>query len=390
MNKLSKFMKFCYTCRLEILTYTKHNKKRLIISIFFSFLFFFFLKIIFFNIFGDMKDKQESYMKNKQDEKEEIYDFINKSVDLCLKKKTRYEQNKKFNEIISSLPIKPIKMTLTTSVFLLNNDKFTVLKRIIVNKKTPIFEDKIALRLDHFNIVKSYKSEIRSYRDMNNETQTIIWLYMEYLPFKISQGYVKKNEEIIKEIAYDLLLGLEYLHKNNIAHLDLKIANIMGFKENDKMRYKIIDFGYSRVVDKEVFIPGKQYGTFPYKPPEVVFESIHGLKGDIWCVGAILLFLRLEETPFYDSSNKKDKPLYDKFLSGRYKIKYPQGISPVLKDFIKACMRLDRNKRPSVEELLTHKLFREKGVLFGDEEVSSDYYSDSEYDETDESIDIDL
>ena len=364
-----KLLKFYKRTKLETSNYVVRHKKKLTISCIFTFCVFVLIRNIFFINFGDTM------------EKEEIYNFINNAVDRCLQKKTRYEQNKEFALIKSSLPIKPVKMTLTTAV----------LKRIIVNKKTPIFEDKIALKLEHPHLVKSYKSNIRTYRDINNETQTLIWLYMEYLPYKVSQSYVKKDEKIIKQIAYDLLLGLQYLHNNNIAHLDLKIANIMGFNHNNEIRYKIIDFGYSRVVNKEIYLPGKNYGTFPYKPPEVVFNSIHGLKSDIWCVGAILLFLRVERTLFYDSDNKKDKALYEKFLSGRYKIKYPSDISPELRDLIKGCMRLNRNQRPSVDELLNHKFFnREYGTMFFDlYEESLDSY-ESEYDYTDDSIDLEL
>jgi calcium/calmodulin-dependent protein kinase I len=344
-----------------------------------SFLCFVFFLIIFFLFFRASMD-------------EEYYKFINDNVERCLKHKTRYEQNKEFSQIKSSLPLRPVKMTLTTAVFLITDDNpYTVLKRIIVNKKTPIYEDRIALKLDHPHLVKSYRSDVRSYKDANNQSQTLIWLYMEYLPIKITQSFVKRDEDIIRDIAYDMLLGLKYLHDRNIAHLDLKIANIMGYTVNNEIRYKIIDFGYSRLISSdmkinEIQIPKKNYGTFPYKPPEVVFKSIHGLKSDIWCVGAILLFLRIEHTPFYTSDNKKNKDLYERFLVGEYKIVYPSDISDDLKDFIRGCMRINRDKRPSVDDLLNHRLFSEDGIHFF-EDIDSGYDTDF-YDSTDEELDI--
>lgn len=369
-KSMHKLVKLKYDTYLFI---TKRAKQviPLIISILIIFLFTF---------------KFINFSKSITPMEDEIYNFINHKVDECLELKTRYEQNKHFSNIKSNLPIRPLKMTLNTAVFY-NTETDTVLKRIIINKKAPIYEDKIALKMNHENVVKSYRSEIRTYKDKNKETQTILWLYMEYLPVKLDQNSISQDEDKIRNVAFDLLKGLNYLHMNDIAHLDLKISNIMGFRIDDKINYKIIDMGYSREIKDEVQIPSKNYGTFPYKPPENVLRNIHGKKGDIWCVGAILLFLRMGQTPFYTKDNKRHKELYDRFIVGDYKIKYPSDISEELKDLIKACMQLNRHKRPTTDELLQHRFFnKENGLLFGYSE-SSEYY-DSGYETSDESVEF--
>ncbi|KAF9762452.1 putative serine/threonine-protein kinase mkcE [Nosema granulosis] len=339
--------------------------------------FFLFTNKIFFQ-------KKRALMEKK------FYAYINKTMDEILKLKTRYKQNTEFAKLTPALPLQPLKMTMTTAVFLITDlSPYVVLKRIIVNKKSPIHEDEIALKLNHRNIVKSTNSETMTYVDANGEKQTLIWLYMEYLPIRISHKTVNRDEETLRKIARDVLHGLNYLHKQNIAHLDLKIANIMGDEDENGVFYKIIDFGYARKIDEgEIKIPMKNYGTYPYKPPEIVLKNIHGMKGDIWCLGAIILFLRNGKTPFYDSKGNKQTDKYKEFLLGERTIPLSSDASPEIKDFISVCLQLDRNQRPSAEELLKHKFItgKEDGVMYQTDSEDSGYFSSSTSEE--ESIEV--
>jgi len=166
----------------------------------------------------------------------------------------------------------------------------------------------------------------------------------------------------------------------NMIHLDLKMANVMGKVVNGIPHYVLLDFGYSRDltkdgVEEEIRIPGKAYGTFPYKPPEVIFENIHGKKSDIYCIGAIALFLSLGETPFYDNDGEKDIYAHRKFLRGRYELTHHPNTSNELKNFIKKCMNLDRHKRPTARELLKHEFILNKPI----DNISSEVEDDSGY-----------
>ena len=53
-----------------------------------------------------------------------------------------------------------------------------------------------------------------------------------------------------KSIFIDILIGLDYLHSQNIIHRDIKPSNIM-FDKNDKA--KIGDFGMSIKFENEAF-----------------------------------------------------------------------------------------------------------------------------------------
>ena len=67
--------------------------------------------------------------------------------------------------------------------------------------------------------------------------------------------------------------GLEYLHSNNIVHLDLKPENIVCLDE-DSFEIKLVDFGLARRLDDTQATCIMQ-GTPDFVSPEVGQEFIH-------------------------------------------------------------------------------------------------------------------
>lgn len=305
-----------------------------------------------------------------------VTEYINREMDRILTNyKDREKQNSEFKKLSPKHPIEPIRMTLSTAVF-----KYTgvnpnvILKRIIYNPSNSLNEDYMSMSLDSPYICKTHKT-FRTKRILPDGTeQTLLWIFFEYLDVKITQKAVGGNEHTIRTIIKDVLRGLDYMHSQKIAHLDLKIGNIMGKSTEKGVVYKLIDFGYSQLMPKSgsVVIPKKNYGTYPYKPPEIVFKNEHGLKSDIWSLGAICWFLSLQYTPFYFDGFEKDLTSYRRFLkrkgddpedSKNHKFIFNKTTSVELKDFIKKCMQIEPEMRPTVRELLDHPFITgKKGV----------------------------
>lgn len=295
-----------------------------------------------------------------------LLEYINREMDRILKIKTREAQNEEFKKLKPSLPISPIRMTLTTAVFKYNGNSVPfALKRIIWNEKSGLEEDKMSMYLEGPHLVRTIDAFRTEWINNSGEKQTILWIFSEMLDVVVSQKYVKGDKHKIRMILRDILRGVAFLHSKSIAHLDLKICNVMGKKTPEgKTIYKLIDFGFSRKIpaNKPVHFPGKNYGTFPYKAPEVMLSSLHGQKSDIWSIGAIAWYLSLEYTPFYRSNgHEKDMPAYKRFISKpaaaspkNHKFFFHKSTPPALRSFIMSCMRIEMDKRPTAEELLKH------------------------------------
>lgn len=328
--------------------------------------------ITFFIIknFGQTRD--DKFMKK-------MFDYINEEMDRILQLETREAQNEAFASLKPEHPLIPIRMTLTTAVFKYTSIKPpVVLKRVIYNPANKLNEDYMSEGLKGPRIVKTFTTR-RTTRMVNGKEQKLIWIFSEFLDIKLNQKSIKGNERKIREIMRDALISLNYMHSKNIAHLDLKIGNIMGMTTPEGIVYKLIDFGYAQLMPSSgsVVIPNKNYGTYPYKPPEIVHKNTHGLKSDIWSLGAIAWFLALQGTPFYIDNYKKDITAYKKFISSRkidhtnHRFKFPENISNELRDFVKTCMQLDPDMRPTAKDLMNHPFIQGKNTV-GYRSTSSD------------------
>ena len=92
----------------------------------------------------------------------------------------------------------------------------------------------------------------------------------------------KFNEETAKFYLIELILGLEFLHKNNIIYRDLKPENILMDLDG---HIKISDFGLSKILDKP---DGKAFtlcGTPQYISPEILETKGYDKTVDWWSLG---------------------------------------------------------------------------------------------------------
>ncbi|KAL6952609.1 Mitogen-activated protein kinase kinase kinase npk1 [Sarracenia purpurea var. burkii] len=86
----------------------------------------------------------------------------------------------------------------------------------------------------------------------------------------------KNKTQVIRMYTKQLLLGLEYLHKNVIMHRDIKGANILV---DNKGCIKLADFGASKkVVELATMTGAKSMKGTPYwMAPEVILQTGHSL-----------------------------------------------------------------------------------------------------------------
>ena len=109
------------------------------------------------------------------------------------------------------------------------------------------------------------------------------------------------NKETIKNIIYQIIKGVSFMHSQAIVHRDLKPGNILI--DVSTLKVKIGDFGFSR----KLSIPTRRYtrevSTLWYRAPELLLGSpLYSFGIDIWGIGCILAELVMKEPLFEGNS----------------------------------------------------------------------------------------
>jgi serine/threonine-protein kinase len=97
--------------------------------------------------------------------------------------------------------------------------------------------------------------------------------------------------------------SLTEAHAGGIVHRDIKPANLFVTHAGDEYDLlKLLDFGIAKVAredeDATVTQAGWLAGTPAYMSPEVCRGEVHGTRGDIYSLGAVLYFLVTGTPPF--------------------------------------------------------------------------------------------
>lgn len=131
--------------------------------------------------------------------------------------------------------------------------------------------------------------------------------------------------EQIKTIMLDCLLGLQYLHSNDIYHLDIKPENILLFTNQNNMHAKLCDFNLS--VQARWKISSELVGTTWYRAPEVLSHGFVGSQTDIWAwacmlyelvTGSAIMFGCKTESSINLLSFMQSKHCFDSNVHARY------------------------------------------------------------------------
>ena len=183
-----------------------------------------------------------------------------------------------------------------------------------------IKEIQLQSKLNHPNIIRIL--DAFSHTDDTGKAFTV--LEMEWLNGLDLERYVKQKakkgmgDDAVKKVLLQTLDGLEYAHKHNVLHLDIKPSNL--FRTFDGY-VKIIDFGIARVVgDNAQIIDGAEKltlvtetgestfkGTMAFASPEQQVGGKLGFYSDIYSLGKTLHFLCTGNT---DPSVEINSPLF--------------------------------------------------------------------------------
>ena len=187
-------------------------------------------------------------------------------------------------------------------------------------------------------------------------------IFLEYVPggsiAVMLKQYNTFPEPLVRNFVRQILEGLAYLHGRNIIHRDIKGANVLV---DNKGSVKISDFGISKRVEASSMLgpaggvhinrPSLQGSVF-WMAPEVVRQSAHTKKADIWSLGCLIVEMFSGSHPFPDKTQ-----LQAIFAIGSSQAKphIPENCSEDARRFLEKTFEIDHEKRPSAEDLLREK-----------------------------------
>ncbi|KAM4835414.1 serine/threonine-protein kinase MAK isoform 3-T5 [Thomomys bottae] len=135
-------------------------------------------------------------------------------------------------------------------------------------------------KLNHANVIK-LKEVIRE-----NDHLYFIFEYMKENLYELMKDRNKLfPESVIRNIMYQILQGLAFIHKHGFFHRDMKPENLLCMGPE---LVKIADFGLARELRSQP--PYTDYvSTRWYRAPEVLLRSsVYSSPIDVWAVGSIM------------------------------------------------------------------------------------------------------
>ncbi|XP_069763310.1 cyclin-dependent kinase 12 [Narcine bancroftii] len=157
---------------------------------------------------------------------------------------------------------------------------------------TAIREIKILRQLNHISVVnmKEIVTDKQDALDFKKDKGAfyLVFEYMDHdLMGLLESGLVHFTEDHIKSFMRQLMDGLDYCHKKNFLHRDIKCSNILL---NNSGQIKLADFGLARLYNSEESRPyTNKVITLWYRPPELLLgEERYTPAIDVWSCGCIL------------------------------------------------------------------------------------------------------
>jgi hypothetical protein len=222
------------------------------------------------------------------------------------------------------------------------------------------------------NFIKALKIELNTLRDCKSEyivkcfgaysNQDGIIIALEYMD-KGSLGDVIKScgslpEVIIGMITFQVLKGLEYLHKTiKVIHRDIKPSNLLL---NSEGQVKIADFGVSGTIESTFECKHTWVGTLPYMSPERCKGEGYNFDTDLWSLGLTIVEMAIGKYPYQEAGEKSKLTFWDvlECISSKPVPKLPDNFTEDIKDFVAICLRKEVGTRSSATELLQHKFVK--------------------------------
>ncbi|MFE0672596.1 PQQ-binding-like beta-propeller repeat protein [Streptomyces sp. NPDC058867] len=152
-------------------------------------------------------------------------------------------------------------------------------------------------------------------------------------------------ERTVRALAAGLAAALQEIHAAGLIHRDLKPSNVLLAADGPR----VIDFGIARAVDgNRMTQTGVVVGSPGYVPPEQALGRDVGPAGDVFSLGAVLVFAATGHGAYGDGAASHAALLYQ-VVHGEPDL---TDVPPSLLGLIRACLLKDPAQRPAPAEIV--------------------------------------
>ncbi len=164
-------------------------------------------------------------------------------------------------------------------------------------------ESSIATKLKHARIVESLGFGFVGARP---------YLVMEYVKSESLEELAWKHNparrvRLAVKIVLQILEALVYAHSCGVVHRDIKPGNILAYRDRNRLRLKVADFGLAKMFETAGYSgitrSGEICGTLAYMPPEQLMDSRNAKpQCDVYAAAVCLFRLLTGEYPYPEFS----------------------------------------------------------------------------------------
>ena len=197
-----------------------------------------------------------------------------------------------------------------------------------------------AAALNHPAIVAVYDTG-----EVQSEFGPLPYIVMEYVDGQTLREIVKTqgpmSQQKVIEVMADVCAALDFSHKHNIIHRDVKPANIMI---NRSGAVKVMDFGIARALGEgqNMTQTAAVIGTAQYLSPEQAQGLAVDARSDVYAAGCVLFELLTGEPPFTG-----DTPVAVAYQHVREDPRSPSELNPSVTPQLDAIVLKALSKNPA-------------------------------------------
>jgi beta-lactam-binding protein with PASTA domain/predicted Ser/Thr protein kinase len=197
-----------------------------------------------------------------------------------------------------------------------------------------------AAALNHPAIVAVYDTG-----EVQSEFGPLPYIVMEFVDGQTLREIVKStgplSQQRVIEVMADVCAALDFSHRHNIIHRDVKPANIMITRNG---AVKVMDFGIARALGEgqNVTQTAAVIGTAQYLSPEQARGEQVDARSDVYAAGCVLFELLTGEPPFTG-----DTPVAVAYQHVREDPRRPSDVNPQIPPALDAVVLRALSKNPA-------------------------------------------